>query len=72
MRALHHHAIYERFHALVALNFLFGIVYGIFSLSLPILAESIFGNVVVIGFVFALPALFGIVLDIPLGAFANR
>jgi len=72
MRAIHQRPIYARFHALVAMGFLFGIVYGSFSLVLPILADSIFANIAVLGLVFALPEFFGIFLDIPLGTFANR
>ncbi len=72
MRAIHRRPIYARFHALVALGFLFGIVYGAFSLVLPILADKVFANIAILGLVFALPELFGIFLDIPLGAFANR
>lgn len=72
MRAIHRRPIYARFHALIALGFLFGIVYGAFSLVLPILADKVFANIAILGLVFALPELFGIFLDIPLGAFANR
>lgn len=72
MRAIHRRPIYARFHTLVALGFLFGVVYGAFSLALPILAEEVFASIAVLGLVFALPELFGIFLDIPLGAFANR
>lgn len=83
MRQIHHrpiypvrngvsNGVYARFHALVALGFLFGVVYGAFSLTLPILADKIFANIALLGLVFALPELFGIFLDIPLGAFAAR
>lgn len=72
MRPIHHRPIYARFYALTALGFLFGVVYGVFSLTLPILADGIFANIAVLGLVFALPELFGIFLDIPLGAFTNR
>ena len=72
MRAIHRRPIYARFHALIALGFLFGVVYGAFSLILPILADRVFANIAILGLVFALPELFGIFLDIPLGAFANR
>ena len=72
MRPIHRRPIYARFHALVTLGFLFGIVYGAFSLALPIFADKIFVNIALLGLVFALPELFGIFLDIPLGAFTNR
>ncbi len=72
MRATHHRAIYNRFYALTALEFVFGIVYGTFSLSLPLLAESIFKNLALLGIIFALPELFGSLVDIPIGAFASR
>ena len=72
MRAIHQRPIYARFHALVALGFLFGIVYGVFSLALPILANQVFVNIALLGLIFALPELFGVFLDIPLGAFANH
>ena len=72
LRAYHHRPVHARLYLLMLLEFLFGIVYGIFSLSLPILSNNIFGNVAVLGFIFALPELFGTLIDIPLGAFANR
>lgn len=72
MRAIHHRPIYSRYHALAALGFLFGVVYGIFSLTLPIFAGSIFANIAVLGAIFALPELIGVFIDIPLGAFSNR
>lgn len=72
MRPIHHRPIYAKFYALATLGFLFGIVYGIFSLTLPILAENIFANVALLGVIFALPELVGVFMDIPLGAFARR
>lgn len=72
MRPIHQRPIYARFHSLVVLGFVFGIVYGVFSLTLPILADKVFVNIAILGLVFALPELFGIFLDIPLGAFAKR
>lgn len=72
MRPFHHHPIYHRFWALTALNFLFGISYGVFSLALPLRAESLFFDVAILGIIFAAPELFGVFIDVPLGAFANR
>lgn len=72
LRAFHHRPIHDRLYLLMLLEFLFGIVYGAFSLTLPILSEHIFANIAVLGIVFALPELFGTLIDIPLGAFANR
>ena len=40
MKAVHTHPIYSRFHGLVVLGFLFGVVYGVFFLSLPLPAGS--------------------------------
>lgn len=71
-RAYHHRPVHARLYLLMLLEFLFGIVYGTFSLTLPILSENIFGSIAVLGLIFALPELFGTVIDIPLGAFANR
>ncbi|OHA08890.1 MAG: hypothetical protein A3A44_02240 [Candidatus Sungbacteria bacterium RIFCSPLOWO2_01_FULL_60_25] len=72
MRAIHHHPIYKRFYGLSFLGFLFGVIYGIFSLTLPLLAEHELSNVALLGVIFALPELVGVLLDVPLGGFANR
>lgn len=72
MHPIHHRPIYTKFYALSALGFLFGVVYGIFSLTLPILAENTIVSVSLLGLIFALPELFGVFMDIPIGAFANR
>lgn len=71
-RAYHHRPVHARLYLLMLLEFLFGIVYGTFSLTLPILSGNIFGSIAVLGIIFALPELFGTVIDIPLGALANR
>ncbi len=57
---------------MIALEFLFGIVYGIFSLTLPILADTIISNLALLGIIFALPEIIGTVVDIPIGSFAKR
>lgn len=72
MRHLHGRPIKRRLWALVALEFLFGVVYGTFSLTLPILAENIFINLAVLGVIFSLPEILGTVIDVPIGEFAKR
>lgn len=72
MRAFHRRPIRTRLYALIALEFLFGIVYGTFSLTLPILAEHIIVNLAVLGIIFSLPEILGTLIDIPIGEFAKR
>lgn len=72
IRAIHHRSVYPRYYGLTALGFLFGISYGIFSLTIPLLAEKIFPNLALLSFVYIIPEIIGVVFDVPLGAFANR
>lgn len=72
LRPRHRRQIKQRLHAMVLLEFIFGVVYGIFSLTLPLLAESIFANLALLGVIFALPEIIGTAIDIPIGSFARR
>lgn len=72
MRATHYRPVKTRLYALIALEFLFGIVYGVFSLTLPILAEHIIVNLALLGVIFSLPEILGTLIDIPIGEFAKR
>lgn len=72
MRAFHRRPIKTRLYALIALEFLFGIVYGVFSLTLPLRAESIVANLALLGMIFALPEILGTVMDVPIGEMAKR
>lgn len=72
MRAFHRRPIKTRIYALIGLEFLFGIAYGTFSLTLPLRAESIVANLALLGIIFALPEIFGTFVDIPIGEFAKR
>lgn len=56
----------------MVLQLLFGIIYGAFSLTLPILSETLIANLAVLGLIFALPELIGMAIDIPIGEFAHR
>ena len=53
-------------------TFLFGIIYGLFSLYLPIFAENMFGNLALVGILIAIPEITGVLFDLPLGAFVDR
>jgi len=72
MRAFHRRPIKTRIKALIALEFLFGIAYGTFSLVNPLRAESLIANAALLGIIFALPEVLGTFLDIPIGEFAKR
>ena len=72
MRAFHRRAVRTRLHALIALECLFGIVYGAFSLTLPILADSLTAKLALLGFIFSFPEIVGTFIDVPIGEFAKR
>lgn len=72
IRAIHHKPFATRYRGLAISGFLFGIAYGIFSLSVPILAQSVFKHLALLSLVFTIPEIVGVIFDIPLGAFANR
>lgn len=72
MRPLYRRSVYSEIHTLSLLGFLFGVVYGMFSLALPILSDGIFSTIGWIGIVFAIPELFGVFADVPIGAFASH
>lgn len=65
-------ASYRSLASLSVLTFLFGIIYGLFSFYLPIFAEEAVKNVALVGVLLAVVEIMGILVDLPLGAFADR
>ncbi len=63
---------YRELGSLSLITFLFGIIYGLFSFYLPIFTETAVRNVALVGMLLALVEIMGIIVDLPLGAFADR
>ena len=71
-RAWHGRGSYRDLTSLSLVTFLFGIIYGLFSFYLPIFAEDAVKNVALVGILLAVVEIMGIIVDLPLGAFADR